>query len=367
MQNLFRKISLFLIIVFVLSLKCYAISAGSYALIETSSGRVLKGQSTDKRFPMASTTKIMTGLLACESGKLDTIVTVTKDALKVEGSSMGLLPDEKISLRDIVYGLLLESGNDAANAIAYYLDGSIPKFAERMNARAAELGLKNTSFENPSGLDGQMHYTTATDLARLGAAAMQNEEFKKIASTYSKRVTYNGAKDGRLLCNHNEMLKLYKGCIGIKTGYTKKSGRCLVTCAERDGLMLVAATLNCHDDWNGHTELLNFGFENLKKLSLFMEYPELSVNIIGGDRESIRCGYVRDISAYLTAEELKKVNMKVYFPRFLYAPVTVGQKIGWITFEMDGNIIAETDIIAEEPSDRERPDKFKMFWKSILH
>lgn len=352
--------------VFVLTSKCYAISAGSYALIEASTGRVIKNQNSDGRFPMASTTKIMTGLLACESGKLDTIVTVPKEALKVEGSSMGLLPDEKISLREIVYGLLLESGNDAANAVAYCLDGSIAKFAERMNARAVELGLLNTSFENPSGLDGTKHYTTASDLARLGAAAMQNEEFKKIASTYTKRVSYNGVKDGRLLCNHNEMLKLYKGCIGVKTGYTKKSGRCLVTCAERDGLMLVAATLNCHDDWNGHTELLNYGFEKLKRQSLFTDSPELSVNIIGGYKESIKCRYDKDITAYLSAEEKQQVKMKVYFPSFIYAPVTAGQKVGRIIFEMDGSVLAETDILAAEPSDREKPDKFKMFWKSIL-
>ncbi len=335
--------------------------------MEASTGRLIRGHNADRHFPMASTTKIMTGLLACESGKLDDIVTVPKEAIKVEGSSMGLLPDEKISLREIVYGLLLESGNDAANAIAYYLDGSIPKFAERMNARAAELGLKNTSFENPSGLDGEKHYTSAADLARLGVAAMQNDEFKKIASTYTKRISYNGVKDGRFLCNHNEMLKLYKGCIGIKTGYTKKSGRCLVTCAERNGLMLIAATLNCHDDWNVHTELLNYGFENLKKRPLFTEYPEFAVDIVGGDTDSVKCGYNRDISSYLSSEEIQRVKMTVYFPRFLYAPVSAGQKVGRITFEMDGNIIAETDIMAEESAVREKPDKFKMFWKSILH
>jgi D-alanyl-D-alanine carboxypeptidase len=184
---------------------------------------------------MASTTKIMTGLLACESGRLDETFTVPAEALKVEGSSMGLVAGEKLTLRELTYGLLLESGNDAAGAIACLMDGSIPAFAERMNRRAGELSLTGTHFANPSGLDDAAHYTTALDLARLGAVAMKNAEFSAIVSTYTARVPYNGIQSGRLLCNHNELLNLYEGTIGIKTGYTRRSGRCLVSCAVRNG------------------------------------------------------------------------------------------------------------------------------------
>ena len=366
MKKFLRALALLAVLSLPLSVSAGAISAGGYALIDASSGRILKGQNADARFPMASTTKIMTGLLACESGKLDSVVSVSAEALKVEGSSMGLVAGEKITLREIVYGLLLESGNDAANAVAFYLDGSVSKFAERMNARASELSLKNTSFENPSGLDGAKHYTTASDLARLAAAAMQNPDFREISSTYSKRVSYNGIKDGRLLKNHNEMLKLYAGCTGVKTGYTKKSGRCLVTCAERGGLSLIAVTLKCHDDWNAHTELLNFGFENVKSRPLFNTPPELSVPVVSGDAECLACDYDKSLTAFLTKEEARRVKMRVCLPRFLYAPVSAGQIVGRVTFELDGAVIAETEIYARGSVNAEKPDKLKSLQKALF-
>lgn len=326
-----------------------ALSARGFALVEAETGRLINGQNTGVRLPMASTTKIMTGLLACESGKLDTFFTVPEAAILVEGSSIGLVANEKLTLRDLTYGLLLESGNDAANVIAYLLGGSIQGFAEMMNKRATELGLTNTHFDNPSGLDGKTHYTTALDLARLGAVAMKNKDFSEMASTYTKRIPYNGIKDGRLLKNHNELLKTYDGTIGIKTGYTKKSGRCLVTCAERNGVRLVVATLNGWDDWGDHRTLLDYGFTNLKRLPLEMPKQELYVGVTGGTAEKVKCAACDDASAVLKSDELQRVKSRVEIPESIGAPVEKEQKMGEVIFTLDGAEVARVNIVAIDP------------------
>lgn len=328
------------------TLHCQAISARSYALVEQSTGRMLAGQNINTRLPMASTTKIMTGMLACESGKFDTVYTVPEEAIRVEGSSMGLVAGEKITLRDLTYGLLLESGNDAANTIAYCLSGSIPEFIKKMNSRAQELGLNNTHFVTPSGLDDKEHYTTSLDLARLGAKAMQNKEFAKIVSTYKAYITYNGIKDGRVLLNHNELLKTYDGAIGIKTGFTKKSGRCLVSCATRNGVTIVAATLHGPDDWNDHKQLLNYGFSVLKCCPLFSSYPDITEKVTGGKEKQIKCSYNRDLSAGLKNDEAGRVKMEIRMPKSVRAPVKQGQKIGEIVFTLDGAVVAKTDVVS---------------------
>ena len=348
MRKKLASLILAFILLSVSSVDSVAVSANGFALVETATGRMLAGQNTDKKMPMASTTKIMTGLLACESGQFDTVCTVPPEAVRVEGSSMGLLPGEKITLRDLTYGLLLESGNDAANAIAYVLDGSITAFADRMNRRAAEIGLTNTHFSNPSGLDDKEHYTTALDLARLGACAMKNEDFARIASTYKAYATYNGAKNGRVLVNHNALLKTYSGAIGIKTGYTRKSGRCLVSCAERDGISLVCATLSGPDDWNDHRALLDYGFTQLKILPVFPDPPSLSAKVVSGIDDTVACSYRMDLTAALRGEEQARLKTQIFMPRFLYAPVIQGQTVGEIVVTLDGIELARTGIVAEQ-------------------
>lgn len=352
MFKLFKKIvsilASFLIITLPCeTLPCKAVSAKSYALVEQSTGRMIAGQNTDSRLPMASTTKIMTGLIACESGKFDTVFTVPEEAVLVEGSSMGLKAGEKITLRDLTYGLLLESGNDAANTIAYCVSGSVPEFIKKMNAKAQELGLKNTHFVTPSGLDDKNHYTTALDLAKLGACAMRNKDFAKIVSTYKARVTYDGIKDGRVLINHNELLKTYDGAIGIKTGFTKKSGRCLVSCATRNGVTLVAATLHSPDDWNDHKELLDYGFSILKSYPLFSSCPEIDVKVTGGRENKVKCSYDRSLSASLKDGEINSVKMEIKMPKSVRAPVKAGQKIGEIVFTLNGTAVAKTDVVSK--------------------
>lgn len=239
------------------------LSARAAVLIDGKSGKVLFEKNKDERLPMASTTKIMTGLLACESKKMKKVVTVSPVASGTEGSSLWLEPGEKQTLENLTYGLMLRSGNDAAVAIAEYLGGSTEAFALMMNERAKKIGVQNTGFQNPNGLDAEGHFTTAYDLALISREAMKNKKFRKIVSTKSKTIPWESSEWDRSLTNHNKMLWRYEGCNGIKTGFTKKSGRCLVTSAKRGKTELICVTLNAPDDWNDHTKMLDYGFETL--------------------------------------------------------------------------------------------------------
>jgi len=215
-------------------------SAVSAIVIETSGNSVIYQKNAYKKMPMASTTKIMTALCAIEAGNIDRTVTVNPNAVGIEGSSIYLQKGEKLTLRDLLYGLMLNSGNDAAVAIAYEVSGGIDEFALLMNKTAQKIGCKNTHFENPSGLDGKEHYTTAYDLAIITSYAMKIPAFADIVSTYRKSIPNGDKTYERQLKNHNKLLNMYDGCTGVKTGYTKKCGRCLVSSAKRDGVELVA-------------------------------------------------------------------------------------------------------------------------------
>ncbi len=264
------KIILFLsLILNIFTVNSYAISAKSAVLIDSQSGRVLYEHNAYEKLPMASTTKIMTGLLACESGKLKESVKASAFASGTEGSSLWLKIGEEQTLENLTYGLMLKSGNDAAVAIAEHLGGCTDAFALLMNKKAREIGALNTNFENPHGLDSSGHYTTAYDLAIISREAMKNKKFREIVSTKTYSIPMQGEAWDRALKNHNKMLWRYDGCNGVKTGFTKKCGRCLVTSAKRDGKELVCVTLNAPSDWNDHTELLDFGFNNYEKKTLY--------------------------------------------------------------------------------------------------
>ncbi len=259
-----KTIFLILILLNISTVSSYAISAQSAVLIDSNSGRVIYEHNGYAKLPMASTTKIMTGLLSCESGKLKETVKVSPFASGTEGSSLWLKVGEKQTLENLTYGLMLKSGNDAAVAIAEYLGGSVDAFALLMNKKAREIGALNTNFINPHGLDDEMHYTTAFDLALITREAMKNKKFREIVSTKTYSIPMEGETWGRALKNHNKLLWNYEGCNGVKTGFTKRCGRCLVSSAEKDGQELICVTLNAPDDWNDHKELLDYGFENYK-------------------------------------------------------------------------------------------------------
>lgn len=232
------------------------VSAAAAVLMDADSGRLLYEKNGEKRMLIASTTKLMTALVALEQGGLQQEITVTGGHM-AEGSSMYLRPGEKLTLETLLYGLLLCSGNDAALAVTECMGGAVP-FVARMNEKAAELGMENTHFANPNGLDDEAHYSTAEDMAKLAAAAMDDPVLRRVASTRTARI------GGRTLTNHNKLLSRVEGCVGLKTGYTKAAGRTLVSCAERDGVRLVAVTLQDGDDWNDHASLYEQGFRVLR-------------------------------------------------------------------------------------------------------
>ena len=242
-----------------------ALSAECATLYDAENRRLLYGKNTEARHAMASTTKIMTALVALEALPLDTEITVPTEATGVEGSSVYLRAGEVYTLEAMLYALLLQSANDAAEVIAYAVAGGIPAFAELMNAKVAALGLYNTHFDNPHGLDSDTHYTTASDLAIIACAALENPDFYKIVSSRRYNFSGVGGENPRALINHNKLLYLYDGAVGVKTGFTKKCGRCLVSAAERDGVLLVAVTLDAPSDWSDHKKLLDYGFSRIER------------------------------------------------------------------------------------------------------
>ncbi|GIP58151.1 D-alanyl-D-alanine carboxypeptidase family protein [Paenibacillus sp. FSL W8-0186] len=242
--------------------------AQAASLIDVKSGRILYSHKGDVEMPVASLTKIMTAIVAIEHGKLDDVVTVTKNAYRKEGSSIYLELGEEMKLENLLYGLMLRSGNDAATAIAEHVGGSEEGFVHLMNEKVKMLGLKHTQFQNPHGLDAKGHYSSANDLAVITAYSLQNPVFKEIVKTRSKRAPNPNNPWDYKWDNKNKMLRFYEGADGVKTGYTKTARRCLVSSASRAGQQLAVVTLNDGDDWNDHQKLLDYGFANypLKKI-----------------------------------------------------------------------------------------------------
>ena len=288
-------------------------SAKSTILMDAATGRVLEEQNADARCPVASTTKIMTGLLVCEAGELDREVCVPPEAAGVEGSSMYLKAGERLTVRDLLYGLMLRSGNDAAAALAIAEAGSVPAFVERMNERAAQLGLHGTHYANPHGLDSEENYSTARDLARLTRCALENETFRAVVS--AKSVT----AAGRTLTNHNKLLWQYPGAIGVKTGYTRSAGRILVSAAERDGRRLIAVTIADPDDWADHARLLDYGFARFSERTLVRAGETVGeIPVLGGTRDTVRLRAMLPFSWPLAEDE--QPELRLCAPQLLFAP-----------------------------------------------
>ena len=323
-----------------------SVSAKSAVLIDVNSGELLCSKNPDERLPMASTTKIMTALVAIETGDLAEEVTIPREAVGVEGSSIYLYEGERLTLEQLLYAVLLESANDAATAVAIHVGGSIEGFSTLMNQKAAELGLENTHFENPHGLDSEQHYTTARELAIIAAEAMKNPKLREIASTQKKTIPLNGTEGVRLLINHNRLLKSYDGAIGIKTGYTKKSGRCLVSAAERDGLTLICVTLSAPDDWRDHTSLLNYGFSNYESRVLCSEGEiRQLLPLVGGESDCVTLTNVSEIRVTLP-KGTSSVECRIEARGFEYASVYEGEMLGRAIFLLDGKEIASTPLVA---------------------
>ena len=351
-RSLFFRICTALLLLFSLSLPAFAASPqGIYAkacvLMLADTREVLYAENENEQLSMASTTKIMTSLLALESGLWEQQIKVTSDMVAVEGTSIGLLPDDLISVRTLISGMLLESGNDAANVTAYAVAGGQAQFLELMNQKAAEIGMKNTHFDSVSGLDTDSHYSTAYDMALLTAYALENPKFRSICSEKSERVYYGNPPYARTLYNHNRLLSSYEGAIGVKTGFTKKSGRCLVSAAERDGVTLIAVTLNAPDDWNDHKKLLDYGFSVAKLCDASALQGDLSVKVVGGDAKTVTAttAYAPRFPA---AGDTANVQAQAYLKHFLYAPVEKGETVGSVCYTYNGKVVAQVPLVSTQ-------------------
>lgn len=322
----------------------HAVGAASAIVMEAASGEVLFAQEIHRRLPMASTTKIMTAWLTLEQPDLHTEFTVDADAIRVEGSSMGLQRGDTASLYALAVGMLLSSGNDAAGAAAVAIDGSIAAFAERMNRRAAELGMNNTHFVTPSGLDAEEHYSTAYDMALLARAALQNPFFAGIASSSRMSVSYGRPPYERSLLNHNRLLSLYTDAIGIKTGFTKKAGRCLVSAAERNGVRLICVTLGCPDDWNTHAALYERYFALTEHRTL--QFGPLAAAVVGSSAREIPV-VTAGTPAYTAVKGRQDViSTRIFLRSFYYAPILEGDILGKIVYYRNDRVLGEQTLIA---------------------
>ena len=339
-----------------------AISAKSAVVIDADTGKILYEQDAHTRRGMASTTKIMTALIALENVSLDLLVTVDPRACGVEGSSVYLFAGEKITMETLLYALMLQSANDAAEAIAYEISGSIEKFAALMNRKADEMGLTATHFDNPHGLDGETHYTTAYELALIAAYAMKNEAFAEIVGTVKKAVPLHNGEATRLLINHNRLLREFDDITGIKTGYTKKCGRTLVSAAEKDGVRLICVTLDDGNDWEDHRALLDHGFSLYEEMALSgpLSYE---IPVCGGASTSVLVSTRENPTALLPVNH-GEIRVVTEIPRFLYAGVCEGDVVGRVVFYVDGAEMGEALLYAESSVQIAR--KEKSFWKRIF-
>jgi D-alanyl-D-alanine carboxypeptidase len=324
------------------------LSAKSAVLYEPSEQIILYGKNIDARLPMASTTKIMTALLALECSAPNTIVTVPKEAVGIEGSSLYLEEGDKYRLIDLVYALMLQSANDVAAALAISIGGSTEGFAELMNQRAAALRMKDTHYKNPHGLHDEEHYTSARDLAILCGAALKNPLFAQIVSTYRKVISPVNRSVVKVLVNHNKLLRVCDGAIGIKTGYTKTSGRCLAGAAIRDDLTLIAVTLDAPNDWQDHARLFEYGFENFENRLLASTYEiAFEVPVINGRAASVLCSNDEDVYAVLPLSD-QEVEAEVFLNRFATAPIRTGQVLGHVVFRLGDRELASIDLTAKQ-------------------
>lgn len=341
------------------------------AMLMSASGDVLYSRNADARLPMASTTKIMTALVVSEHTDPGQVITVPQEAVGVEGSSAYLIRSEQLTVEDLLYALLLQSANDAAETLAIAVGGSIEGFAGLMNQKAAGLGLTNTHFTNPHGLDDEAHYTSAADLAVIAAKALEDPLLARIMA--AKQYTSTSLSGiTRYFTNHNRLLWSYEGAVGMKTGYTMRTGRCLVSAARRDGLTLIAVTLRDPSDWQDHRRMLDYGFSRFEKVTLAAPGQVTDeIRLTGGAADRVRISNRDSLEVWLPKGAVETVRLRIERREFEFAPVSPEKSCGRAVFLRDGREIGslplypEAEVKAEEiePTFRQ---KVRDFFLNIL-
>ncbi|MDR0905673.1 MAG: D-alanyl-D-alanine carboxypeptidase [Oscillospiraceae bacterium] len=337
------------------------VSAKAAIVIEAETGKTLYEWNADEPRKIASTTKILTALVALSKLDANKSVEIKPEWTGIEGSSMYLKAGEKLTVRDLLYGLLLESGNDAAVALACLTAGSVADFAELMNEKAEKLGCTDAYFVNPNGLDAKNHLASARDLAKITAAAMENEEFAAIVSTKYATVA------GRSLKNHNKLLWNYDGCLGVKTGYTKSAGRSLVSCAERGGVRLICVTLSDPNDWDDHARLYDWAFANFTRKTIAKGTRLTArVPVLSGVKATASLRTGGDVSFLMSGDASYELIPEV--PQFIYAVVVRGAYAGTARVEVNGEYVARVPVFYAETVRRDETEpltgweQFKRAW-----
>ncbi|MBO5882814.1 MAG: D-alanyl-D-alanine carboxypeptidase [Clostridia bacterium] len=347
-----------------------ALSARSAIVIASdgsSTPLIIHEKNAHERMGMASTTKIMTALVALSLSDTEKKIAVHENATGIEGSSVYLVKGETLTLGELIYALLLSSANDAASAIAIGLCGSEEAFVDEMNKKALSMGLSNTHFVNPHGLYHEEHYTTAYELSLIAEEALKNDFILSAVSTYKTTIPHPELEYGRLLVNHNKMLKLYPSTIGVKTGFTKKTGRCLVSAAEQNGMRLIAVTLDAPDDWNDHKKMLDLGFDSYELKTIYEKNEFLyEISLVGGEKSSAILTNARPIKLILpkhkNTDNIKTEVFSSY--RFLYAPISQGRTVATLVVEYEGRVYC-SDLITTESIPKKIPEK-KGFFSRIF-
>ncbi|MBQ8215949.1 MAG: D-alanyl-D-alanine carboxypeptidase [Clostridia bacterium] len=314
--------------------------AASFLLMEKEDRKILAKSNERASLPIASTTKILTCLVVLERCETDDIVVVDPQAVGIEGSSAYLRAGERLTVKELLYCLMLRSANDAAVALALHLSGSIEEFAYLMNEKAKSLGMEGSHFQNPHGLHEENHYSTAYDLAILFADALESPQFCGIVST--KSIVIGKNENARTLTNHNKLLFSLEGCIGGKTGYTIYSGRCLVSACKREDTTLICVTLGCRQDWQAHNDLYDYGFSTVKRFSYRGFCEDLPLAGLDGRV------FVSSDSYSLLATPGATVEFFPLCPRFLFAPVDAGKEVGYVLVMLNGNAVDVLPILTRE-------------------
>jgi D-alanyl-D-alanine carboxypeptidase (penicillin-binding protein 5/6) len=334
------------------------LSAQSYILMEESSGRVLLEKNSHIKMPMASTTKIMTALLAVEKGDMEDTVEISEDSVNIEGSSIYLKVGEKLKLGDLVYGLMLRSGNDSAVAIANYISGTEKDFIRLMNKKARLIGANDTNFTNPHGLYDKNHYTTAYDLALITRYAFKYDEFEQVSSAKSYK---SSREENNYFVNKNKTLWDYDGGDGVKIGYTMASGRCLVSSSTRSNMRLIAVALNAPDWFNDNYKLMDYGYNNYQLYNIFEKGKFIkNIKVIDGVEDKLPVVTEKEFIYPLNEDEVERIKVIINCDELAKAPVEKGDILGSIDVYLDGKIICKNKIVANNDIAKES------FWVRLL-